>query len=539
MTRAARGRVTRRKKRSVVSSTVVAAATVGVTGVTMAWAVSSTPSSGSAAGAAAQVTGQIAADQAALTRLRQSIADTRDQLTGLGAGGSASTVSAGGPSAPGIPGTPTAATVPRRDRCRGRRGRERYRVRGWDRSRDGNRRQRHRVGRRVTRRGDGVPRRRWCRSLVQWHIRWWWRPVRRHRHGVGSGAHRTAGHGAAGDGAAGDDSPAGDGHHPRLVGVSPTRTADATTVLGTVRAMAGEIVVYGRTPGDGAAPDPAVARALGVFRSVHDACTRFDRRSPLMRANARPGEWHTVPQVLFDAVEAAHAAYEETGGAFDPRVLGDLVRLGYDRSLPFADGVAVPAAPRPTTRPTTPWRPRLRPGRTPGVHLGGAPIDLGGIGKGLAVRWASQVLRGALDDFLVDAGGDCDCEGTGPEADGWRVGVEDPGGGELPLAVLALRDRACTTSSTRLRRWRAGGRPVHHLIDPTTGLPGGEGLVAVTVVATDAADAEVAAKSLFLVGARSVADEARVRGAAALWVTDEGAVATSRAMDPFVVWRAP
>lgn len=320
--------------------------------------------------------------------------------------------------------------------------------------------------------------------------------------------------------------------------MTPTRTAGPVAVLGTVEAMASTVAVHGRVTGDGAPVDPAVARALDVFRVVEETCTRFDPSSPLMTVNARPGAWHTVPPVLFDAVRAAHAAYERTGGRFDPRVLTDLVRLGYDRSLPFADGVATPQADDVPRRARGPWRPRFRPGPDPALHLGGDPVDLGGIGKGLAVRWASDVLREACEDFLVDAGGDCRCDGTGPEDDGWLVGVEDPSGGDRPLAVLALRDRACATSSTRLRRWRAGDRPVHHLIDPATGQPGGGGLVAVTVVAADAADAEVAAKTLFLTGADAVADAARDQGLAALWVTGRGTFATSAAMDAYVVWRA-
>jgi thiamine biosynthesis lipoprotein len=241
--------------------------------------------------------------------------------------------------------------------------------------------------------------------------------------------------------------------------------------------------------------------------------------------------------VLFDAVRAAHTAYEESRGAFDPRVLGDLVHLGYDRTLPFSDGVRTPLDDGPPRRPTTAWHPRFRDGRHPELHLGGAPVDLGGIGKGLAVRWASDVLRQTMDDFLVDAGGDCECVGTGPEDDGWRVGVEDPAGTERPVAVLALRDRACATSSIRLRRWHSGSRPVHHLIDPSTGLPGDDGLLAVTVVAADAADAEVMTKTLFLGGAASIAGEARACGVAALWVTTDGTCATSGSMDRYVAWR--
>jgi len=68
----------------MASSSVVAAATAGVTGVTLAWAVSSTPTPNASAGTSAQVSSQIKADKAAMTQLQQTIAATRDQLSALG-----------------------------------------------------------------------------------------------------------------------------------------------------------------------------------------------------------------------------------------------------------------------------------------------------------------------------------------------------------------------------------------------------------------------------------------------------------------------
>ena len=118
------------------------------------------------------------------------------------------------------------------------------------------------------------------------------------------------------------------------------------------------------------------------------------------------------------------------------------------------------------------------------------------------------------------------------------MGVEDPFGGELPLAVLAISDKGCATSSTRLRHWRAGGHDAHHLIDPATGRPGGIGLVAVTVVDDDPTRAEVDTKHLFLGGADEIAQSAQDRRIAALWVGADGEVANSPAMEPFVIWRA-
>ena len=320
--------------------------------------------------------------------------------------------------------------------------------------------------------------------------------------------------------------------------MTASRTEAPVGVLGAVRAMASDITLYGRSAGGPSTLDLSVDQALAIFTSVHEACTRFDPDSPLMRANARPDEWHAVPLVLLVAVREAHRAYQRTEGRFDPRVFGDLVRLGYDRSLPFNDGAVTTDAVNVSRQPLSQWTPHFRNGCRPQLHLGGVPVDLGGIGKSLAVRWASVVLREHLDDFLLDAGGDCFCEGTGPEPDGWRVGVEDPFGGELPLAVLAISDKGCATSSIKLRHWRAGRHNVHHLIDPATGRPGGTGLVAVTVVDDDPTQAEVATKFLFLGGADEIAQSARDRRIAALWVRADGEVATSPAMEPSVIWRA-
>jgi FAD:protein FMN transferase len=329
-----------------------------------------------------------------------------------------------------------------------------------------------------------------------------------------------------------------------------------------VRAMATDVTVHVRTGRDGDAA-AALEAALAVFPEVEAACTRFDPSSALMRMNARPDEWHRVPPVLYEALVAAHRAYLRTRGRFDPRVLRDLVRLGYDRSLAFeagdvvtggavagdvvtggavAGGVVTGGAVTgrtPSTRSPLPrWTPRFRGGLRPEVHPGGVAVDLGGIGKGLAVRWAAERLAARIDDFLIDAGGDCACRGGDAGGDGWRIGVEDPLGGERPLAVLELRDAACATSSIRLRRWRSGHRTVHHLIDPRTGSPGGDGLLAVTVVADDPAEAEVESKSAFLSGADGIAAAVGRRGLAALWVAEDGTVAESAQLERHVIWRA-
>jgi len=329
-----------------------------------------------------------------------------------------------------------------------------------------------------------------------------------------------------------------------------TTTAATTTVR--LRAMATDVTLTVVAAAEQAGP--ALDRAAAVFTRIEAACTRFDPTSPLMTANAAPQGWHVLPPECFEAVAEAWHAHQLTEGLFDPRVLDTLVRLGYDQTLAFAGGAVAGRPPLTSDEPATgarpgaldrpvagPWRPDLDAARH-AVRLGDRAIDLGGIGKGLAVRRAATELATLGVPFLVEAGGDLAVGGDGPDGEGWLVGVEDPLPGTDhrpdPVAVLRLADLSCATSSVRVRRWQVDGRPVHHLIDPRTGDSSRTGLQSVTVVASDAATAEVWSKALFVLGRAGIEAACRVRGLAALWVRDDGSVGISSAMRSHVVWDA-
>jgi len=305
--------------------------------------------------------------------------------------------------------------------------------------------------------------------------------------------------------------------------------------------MASEIKVWVAGPNSNAG---AKAReAEQVFRRVEAACTRFDPESPLMRANRAGRRWHAVPRECTDAVAAAAEAYRTTGGLFDPRVLTVLQSYGYGSSLSFQDGPVSVSSVTIRRRPRIrfsgrSWRPGIDDARS-AVRIGPVPIDLGGIGKGLAVRWAIDVLRDAGRAVLVEAGGDCYACGGGLDGDGWAISVENPFGGTDPVAVLALTDLAVATSSTRLRSWTVDGRPVHHLIDPRTQEAAESRLASVTVVHADPALAEVWSKALFVAGRTRVRAVADRHGLAAMWVDLDGRVVRNRRMSRYVAWEAP
>lgn len=282
----------------------------------------------------------------------------------------------------------------------------------------------------------------------------------------------------------------------------------------------------------GADRDVAWALVSATFEASEQAMSRFRPTSDLVRLAGAAGAGRTVAvdRLLVRAVVAADRAHRLTGGRFDPRVLHDLERLG-ERGVPLTtDGTRTGRGTG--DRIVARWD----RGRALAVDH---PIDLGGIGKGLALRWSADALRRAgVQRFLLDAGGDLVASGHAPEGGPWQIGLEDPRGGDEPLAVVALDEGAIATSSIRRRSWDFQGRVVHHLIDPRTGEPADGGLRAVTVAGPDPAWAEVWSKSLFVGGVGAIAQEARRRGLAAWWVCDDGSMAMTPAARARTGWVA-
>jgi thiamine biosynthesis lipoprotein len=273
--------------------------------------------------------------------------------------------------------------------------------------------------------------------------------------------------------------------------------------------------------------------------------SRFLDSSELTALNrvAGSGRAAVASPRLRRALVISDRARRVTAGRFDPRVLVALERIGYAGA-----GLGMPADDGPATG-TSPDR------AAAAVHLDrigrvaiDAPIDLGGIGKGLALRWAAariDALLAAADGAgwiangaLLDAGADLVVRGVAPDGGPWRIGIEDPWEGPEPVAVVAVGSGAVATSSVRRLRWSTGERIVHHLIDPRTGEPAETGLVAVTVAAPDPAWAEVWSKTLFLAGRSGVAALARSRGIAAWWIVADGSVEMTPAARERTIWLA-
>lgn len=285
-----------------------------------------------------------------------------------------------------------------------------------------------------------------------------------------------------------------------------------------------------------------ILKAIEVFTSIERSCTRFDPASPLMRANADPKNWHPLPLIAVDLIRAAFNAYQLTEGVFDPRILGDLLKIGYDENLRFDAADAVrnlaggnsPRSDERAKRKSDDWHPMFRNDE---VLLGYLPIDLGGIGKGFAVQRAMEILQDCAEGVLINAGGDIAAEGFTEDGECWRIGIENPWKPEAdPVLVVELMDTSIATSSIRLRSWLQNGQTAHHLIDPSTGSPGGYGLVAVSAISPSTSGAEVWSKTLFLKGLSDIEEFANRHSIAASWIDEAGNVFTNDSFGDHLIW---
>lgn len=293
-----------------------------------------------------------------------------------------------------------------------------------------------------------------------------------------------------------------------------------TLARSSFRAMNTEIAVL--SPTAGRVFEDAVEKTREIFDRVESHLSRFRPDSELSVLNRSGGTSLAVSPLLFHAISTAIAAAHSTDGLFDPTILPALEAAGYDRSFEriSAGTVTRETAVLPNYRTVmlddASWTVRLEPGQR---------LDLGGIGKGLAVDLALEATA-FLPDRCINAGGDIAVRGTPDMDTGWTVELEDPG--IDAAATVLVHDAAVATSTIRKRRWSTGDEERHHLIDPRTGRSSESPFRTVTVVAVACAQADVAAKTALLMGESGIAflEERGLHGIAVR--RDGSTVSTSR-----------
>ncbi|WP_103340457.1 FAD:protein FMN transferase [Amycolatopsis sp. CA-126428] len=273
--------------------------------------------------------------------------------------------------------------------------------------------------------------------------------------------------------------------------------------------------------------DPArLGTAVEVLReelaAIDAACSRFRPDSEISRLHEAAGREVRVGPLLAEALGVALRAARLTEGLVDPTVGAAVRALGYDRDFALVaadrhtsvsnvakDSFGTSAVPDESFAASF--------GRVPGWHRilfdpvrrvvvlpRGVHLDLGATAKALAADRAARRIHAAVGcGTLVNLGGDLRAAGP-PPVGGWLVALGDDHADAVtrPDATVALhRDGALATSGTTRRRWRHGGRIVHHIVDPRTGDVPEARWRTVTVAAKSTVDANIASTAAIVLGA--------------------------------------
>ncbi len=277
-----------------------------------------------------------------------------------------------------------------------------------------------------------------------------------------------------------------------------------------------EIVLHGENP---VALRAAGEEALDEVERLEAQLSVFRPTSEIAHLNARAArEPVRVTPTVFALIERARKLSLETGGAFDISV-APLVRC-----WGFMGG----SGRQPTPEELAAAREQV------GMHLvncdavermisfgrEGVMLDLGAIGKGYAIECAAELMREAGVTSALLHGGTSTVYALGnpPGAEHWQVALEHPLGPGTntpgiraehtgtqntadmrPFVTVELKDEALSVSAVWGKFFEHKGRMLGHIIDPRTGMPVTEALLA-AVALPSATETDALSTALLTLG---------------------------------------
>ncbi len=220
-------------------------------------------------------------------------------------------------------------------------------------------------------------------------------------------------------------------------------------------------------------------------------------------------------QLVSDALSFA----ADTNGAFDPAIgaLSSLWNISENPRVPSEDEVAA-------ALPLVNFRDVTVDGSTVTLNKSGIQLDLGGIGKGYAADLAVQIYKKyGISNAILNLGGNVYVYGDKEDGSDYRIGLRDPLGSENDYAaIIPAKNTSVVTSGVYERFFESGGKTYHHLLDPKTGYPADNGLLAVTVVCERSTEADALSTALFVMGLKDGLTYAEnAQGVEAVFFTDD------------------
>lgn len=269
--------------------------------------------------------------------------------------------------------------------------------------------------------------------------------------------------------------------------------------------------------------DDVIRQNNEITRRLEDEMSRTIATSDVCRLNAAPGQDVEVSDETAKVLAVSLDAAADTGGAFSPALGSVIAAWGFgteDMHVPDEEALSSALA-------AADYRTVTLEGNT--VNTGGAMIDLGGAVKGYALDKAAGNLKaGGVESAIISFGGSIYALGKKPDGTSYKIGIRDPEGGENDyMATIALDGKFVSTSGTYERGFTEDGVYYDHVLDPSTGYPVNNGLVAATVLCDSGILSDIYSTALLVMGAEKGVAFAEEHGVDALFLTGDKQIITT------------
>ena len=241
-----------------------------------------------------------------------------------------------------------------------------------------------------------------------------------------------------------------------------------------------------------------------------------------------------VPADIYPLFERALFFAEKTDGAFNP-VIGSVVKLwniGFENARKPEDRDIQAALSR------TDYKDVQLTVAAVFLKQAGMKLDLGAIAKGFAADELSRIVTQAgITHALIDIGGTIFAVGKRPDGKRWNIGIRDPRVRQgQPVISAPIESRSISTSGSYERYFEQDGVRYHHIIDPATGYPVRNNLIAVSVFSNSATDADALSTACFVLGyEKAVKLLAELPDTEALFIFDDNSVRTTGDLEKNIV----
>lgn len=151
-------------------------------------------------------------------------------------------------------------------------------------------------------------------------------------------------------------------------------------------------------------------------------------------------------------------------------------------------------------------------------------FDLGGIAKGyIADRLKEYLISRDIKSATINLGGNVLCIGSKPDGTPFSIGVQKPfADRNETAAAMEITGKSVVSSGIYERFFEEDGRLYHHILNPATGYPYENDLIAVTIISDKSVDGDALSTTCFALGYEKGMDYAQsIPDVQAIFITDD------------------